>query len=193
MHCAENLVRLLLQKHPELIRKADSNKETALHHAAKTEQVGIVEMIVRADSSLGPQAERSSANQRDADGLTPLLRAATMDLVQVVITILRYSPKSITLCDSNGRNALHLLRLKSSHDGSALFSFPIIQKLVNEADHDGNTPLHLAIKRKDHNMASMLLDTVNIQPDVKNRNGLTPRDLMKSQQELSDEMVSNYE
>lgn len=195
-------MQLLLQKCPGLIRQADINKETPLHHAAKTDQMGIVEMILREDSSLdlqkaesstaSPGKERLSANQRDADGLTPLLRAATMGLVQVVITILHYSPKSIAICDSNGKSALHLMNLQNYHGGSELFSLESIQSLVNEADHEGNTPLHLAMKRQDHIMAKILLDTVNIQPNVKNREGLTPRDLMKSRQELSDNMVSNY-
>jgi len=100
----------------------------------------------------------SAAYARDNDGLTPLLRAAKSGRFRIVRDLLKRCPQSAYMRDPEGKTFLHLLRFEGgdvdehSADqlfkqmGENLFKLPEAddQRLV--LDHEGNTPLHYAIK-----------------------------------------------
>lgn len=100
----------------------------------------------------------SAAYARDKDGLTPLLRAAKSGRFRIVRTLLESCPQSAYIRDPEGKTFLHLLRFEGEdvdedsaeqvfkQMGENLFTIPEAdaQRLV--LDHEGNTPLHYAIK-----------------------------------------------
>ncbi|XP_074302240.1 protein ACCELERATED CELL DEATH 6-like [Silene latifolia] len=179
--CTEGATKLLLEKHPELAKRVDKRKRTALYYAAQTNKQGHVEAILK--------AEKSCAYIRDEAGLTPLLRAASLGQPDALRTILLHCPESVAICDSKGKTALHLIEFRSYQEGIELLRNPAMKKLINIPDTEGNTPLHVAGKNSDHILAKVILDTDNTGATVRNKEGFTPWDIIKLQPELTEQMV----
>ncbi|GAB4851394.1 hypothetical protein Ancab_030797 [Ancistrocladus abbreviatus] len=177
----EKAVKLLLEKRAELVKAADNQKRTALHFAAERGPEWPIELLLKQD--------KSCAYLRDAEGLTPLLRASTLGHIGVVSAILVHCLPSIAICDIAGRTMLHLMKLPSYQAGVELLKFPAIRRLINKPDQEGNTPLHLAVKNGNHDMVNVLLSDSDIEPTVKNGEGFTAWDLIKSQPDASENMA----
>lgn len=173
----------MLQKHPELTKKAEKHKQTALFYAAVGNKEAHVEAIL--------QNEKSCAHLRDENGLTPLLVAASLGQLKAVRAILFHCPQSVAICDTNCKTALHLLKLASYEEGMEMLAIPALKRLINKPDLEGNTPLHLAANNSDHIKAKVILDTDKTGINLRNKEGSTPWDLIKLQQDLSENMVSN--
>ena len=84
------------------------------------------------------------------------------------------------------------MKLESYEEGIELLMNPAMERLINVPDLEGNTPLHLAVKNSDHIKAKVILDMDKTGINLRNKNGDTPWDLTKRQQELSENMVSSY-
>ncbi|GAB2267055.1 hypothetical protein Dimus_002037 [Dionaea muscipula] len=157
----------VLEERPDLIKRADQKMKTVLHYAVEEGRLSMVKMLLAKDSS--------QAFVFDEDGLTPLLRAATLGCFPTVKVILDHSPQSAGLSDADKRTALHLAKM-----GRSLVRFlklTAILDLINEPDKDGNTPLHLAIKNSDAAKANALLEVKGVNWRVRNNDGCTAMDL----------------
>lgn len=137
------------------------------------------------------QNEKSCAHLRDENGLTPLLVAASLGQLKAVRAILFHCPQSVAICDTNCKTALHLLKLASYEEGMEMLAIPALKRLINKPDLEGNTPLHLAANNSDHIKAKVILDTDKTGINLRNKEGSTPWDLIKLQQDLSENMVSS--
>ena len=174
----------MLEKQPQLAQKADYHKRTALFYAAEANKHSHVETILKTD--------KSCAFLRDDTGLTPLLRAASLGQLQAVRAILLYCPESVTICDKNGKTALHVVELKEYADGVELLQIPALERLINEQDLDGNTPLHLAAMNSSYVKANVVIDSEKGDLNIRNKEGFTAWDLIRLQPELSEQMVSTF-
>ncbi|XP_021724723.1 protein ACCELERATED CELL DEATH 6-like [Chenopodium quinoa] len=86
----------------------------------------------------------------DADGMTPLLRAAFSSNLSVVDVIINNCPESIVVCDPKGKNVLHYIRFPTTLQAKEFLEkaeIPVL--LINKQDHDGNTPMHIAVMNHD--------------------------------------------
>ncbi|KAL9263903.1 ACCELERATED CELL DEATH 6-like protein [Drosera capensis] len=179
--CTVRAVELLLEKRPELIKKTDNHKMTALHCAAERGPEWSIKLLLKRD--------RSCAYLRDAEGLTPLLKGATSGRMQAVQIILLHCPQSITICDTKGGSILHIITLKSKQDGDELVKLREVNRLNNEPDHEGNTPLHQAVLDCNLIMVDLLLGNYNTDLMARNKEGLMAWESINSLPEVSDSMA----
>lgn len=119
----------------------------------------------------------------DANGLTPLHRAASLNMpynVELIRFILYHCPQSAEICDASGRSILHLLisRMPSYQEGKKLLSFKEIYALRNYQDQQGNTPLHGAVWNEDINMVRVLLES-STKLSIKNTEGISVASLIQ--------------
>uniref|UniRef100_A0A803KQH7 PGG domain-containing protein n=1 Tax=Chenopodium quinoa TaxID=63459 RepID=A0A803KQH7_CHEQI len=119
----------------------------------------------------------------DANGLTPLHRAASLGMpfnIEVIRSILYHFPQSAEVCDTLGNSILHLLigRMPSYLEGKNLLKFKEIFALRNYQDQRGNTPLHIAARSKDINMVRVLLE-FSTKLSIKNKEGISVASLIQ--------------
>ncbi|XP_057950235.1 protein ACCELERATED CELL DEATH 6-like [Malania oleifera] len=169
-------VETVVDEHPDLVKQKDEFGRTALHYAA----------ISRWSSSFASWLLRkdvSAAYEHDANGLTPLLLAASVGGRAIIEEILKYCPDSMELLDRKDRHILHaVIESNSYRTFQVLLKNPQMQKLINKPDKEGNTPLHLAIQKKDYPVLKELLTNknVDIMPEIK----VTIRDHLRSDPEF---------
>uniref|UniRef100_A0A803MYF4 PGG domain-containing protein n=1 Tax=Chenopodium quinoa TaxID=63459 RepID=A0A803MYF4_CHEQI len=92
------------------------------------------------------QKSEVSVNERDKDGVTPLLRAALQSHFCAVKTILDEHPECLEMCDLEGKTVLHLLKFQSYDEAKKFFhENPRVLNLKDQQDNMGNTPAHIAV------------------------------------------------
>ncbi|PHU01307.1 hypothetical protein BC332_31094 [Capsicum chinense] len=145
LHIAANegrieVVHLLLSIHEHhketIMRTTDENGDTALHKALRSRHQDVARLSVKED----PEFEFPSNKARE----TPLYLAAESGKVDVLHELLNHCPDCCEMLDSNGRNALlEAIFCSRANVVSYLLKPTKWDKLIEDPDNDGNTPLHL--------------------------------------------------
>ncbi|KAL2933617.1 Ankyrin-1 [Bienertia sinuspersici] len=200
IHCNVKIGRFLLEKDSDLAYIVNESKEAPLHLAIKHHSESIVSRIkqlhlfneggqVNSNVKFVPEEDMSSVINflvekgscvtcwGDANGLTPLHRAAALSIpyhLQVIRFILYHCPESSEVCDGSGNSILHLLinRMPSYQEAKSLLSFKEISALRNYQDQQGDTPLHIAARNMDISMVRALLKLPS-KLSIKNIHGIS--------------------
>ncbi|XP_033116147.1 transient receptor potential cation channel subfamily A member 1-like [Anneissia japonica] len=157
MACAQgspNIVEILLNSEDgcKVIDHKSFVGQTALHTAAKYNHIDVAKVLIKRGCKL---------DEKDNDGLTPLLLGCFMDSWQTSWLLLEHGA-SLTNTDAKGRNLLHFVVYKAS----TIISMPIslyksvernLSSLVNVQDIDGNSPLHCAVEYGGSNQVHRML------------------------------------
>ncbi|KAF3679799.1 putative ankyrin repeat-containing protein-like [Capsicum annuum] len=138
----------------KLMRMTDENGAPTLHKAVRNRHKDVASFLVKED----PEFEFPSNKEQE----TPMYLAAKSSLREALVEILNSckKPTSSTdplnrtplhaaviqehtkLLDNNGRNALHEAILYSQESVVNFLLKPKRDKLIEDPDNDGNTPLH---------------------------------------------------
>lgn len=122
---------------PEILKRPDALGWTPLHYAALRGNLEATRVLVQQDSSIAYILENS--------GLSPLHVAAYAGHLKVVEELIRCRPDTCDLVNHNGQTVLHAAVLGGRINVvKFILKTPKLAGLINEADKDGNTPLHLA-------------------------------------------------
>ncbi|XP_042479806.1 uncharacterized protein LOC122060772 [Macadamia integrifolia] len=163
-------IKALHNSIPELNRKKDQFGKTALYYATQEKYIRIMRLLLKLDAS--------SAYICDNEGRSPLLAAASMGNCSTVEAILEVCPDLIESSDDSGHNALHLaVKYNSTKRLESFLELPGMITLINEPDHEGNTPLHLATMARHYHMIPALSRTNYVDLTAKNNDGKTALDL----------------
>jgi len=159
----------------------DVDGVTPLHVAAECHALNMMPMILKNGVNVDVASSR---------GVTPLLHASSMGNPDAVDLLLVYGA-DITKHDAHGRTAIHEAvygwkpALASTYGiqekphkqwhnvlhklldyAQSTMSFQRLCQLINKQDHNGATPLHIALDRKQYSMALWLLE-YGAHPDIR--------------------------
>ncbi|KAF7141304.1 hypothetical protein RHSIM_Rhsim06G0145300 [Rhododendron simsii] len=116
--------------------------------------------------------------QRDLCGFFPIHTASSEGHVDIIQGMLQHCPDSRELLTLQGQNIFHVA-VKSGNDKavSSMLKMPELEKLLNEKDDEGNTPLHLATICGHPRIVSDLTWDERVNLELGNKDGLTVLDI----------------
>ncbi|KAE9457629.1 hypothetical protein C3L33_10467, partial [Rhododendron williamsianum] len=120
----------------------------------------------------------AAAYQRDIYGLFPIHTASSEGHVEIIQGMLQHCPDSRELLTLQGQNIFHVAA-KSGNDkaASSMLKMPELEKLLNEKDDEGNTPLHVATICGHPRIVRALTWDERVDLELVNNDGLTALDI----------------
>ncbi|KAM0943826.1 putative ankyrin repeat-containing domain, PGG domain, ankyrin repeat-containing domain superfamily [Dioscorea sansibarensis] len=176
---SKEITRLLLDWKLELGRAADDSGSIPLHYVAAAGDTQMAKILLEHDVS--------TAYIPDKDGFCCIHIAAHMGHVGVICRLLEFCPDSIELVDHRFRRSFVHVAVLNHRQGvmKHVLQTKALEKLLNQKDCDGNTPLHLAVKNGAKEIVYDLLSDRSVESNVMNNEGLTPLDLSLTSMEMS--------
>ena len=166
------IVEILLEKRPELIDLTDSDGNTALHYAAHKDRQRAVEMLLRNGTDL--------AYRRNNQKQTPLHVAARYGSAAAIKALLRQCPDAAEMTDAAGHNAFHAAVAGGKTNAlRCLLHLVRPAGLLNRADNNGDTPLHIAADKGHVQTALLLLKDRRVDLCARNSSDHTARSLLE--------------
>ncbi|KAL7216953.1 hypothetical protein ACSBR1_028810 [Camellia fascicularis] len=168
-----DVMEALVRAKPELIKEADHHGRTPLYYAASMGDCRTVQRLLQLYTDI--------VYMSDQDGVSPLHVAAYRGHTNIIKEIIKCCPDSGELLDLRGQNTLHFAVLggKSSVVRYILETTEL-KGLINQADNDGNTPLHLATRERKSWIARYLIWDERVDQRPKNNIGQTAIDYEES-------------
>ncbi|XP_051153030.1 ankyrin repeat-containing protein At5g02620 [Andrographis paniculata] len=161
------VVKALLDAHPELLMTVDTANTTALHTAAMQGRIDVVEYFLGIESSL--------ANIARSNGKTALHSAARNGHVAVVAALLSKARGLTTRTDKKGQTALHMA-VKGQNLDVVEALIGADPSTVSMVDTKGNTPLHIATRKGRAPIVERLLSRKETETGAVNRSNETAVD-----------------
>jgi len=172
------IFRYLVENRRELAAQKDDQGSTPLHYVASCGDLEMTRSILNAGSN-----QQYIAHICDNNGTYPIHVAASQGNVEIIQLILQSRRDSFELVDNSGRNFLHV----AVNEGRTKVVKFLIEEgelkyfLINQQDDNGDTPLHLAVRKHDLVMVKLLLKFENLSKVLRNIDGMTALDLMDSE------------
>lgn len=161
------VLKVLMEAHPELSMTVDLSNTTALHTAATQGHIEVVNFLLEAGSGLATIAR--------SNGKTALHSAARNGHLEVLKALLEKEPEITKRTDRKGQTALHMAVKGQSSE--------VVEQLimadpssVNMVDNKCNTPLHIATRKGRAQIVRMLLGQKETDTKAVNRAGETAID-----------------
>lgn len=131
------VVKAIVSKYPGTIRKTDAIGWTPLHYAALSGNLEATQMLMHGDNLISYISDES--------GMSALHVAAYAGHTKVMKEIIRLRPDTCHLVNDKGQTILHVAIIGGQEKVvKCILKMSNLGGLLNEADEDGNTPLHLA-------------------------------------------------
>ncbi|XVE54224.1 hypothetical protein DITRI_Ditri03aG0063400 [Diplodiscus trichospermus] len=189
LHGHTDLVRYILSQKPGFAKFVNSKGYSPLHLACANGHVEIVKELLKFD---GEETEHELCRRKDKKGRTPLHLAVIKGRDRVVAALIIACPESAREVTDRGETILHLI-LKNEHGCKMLrgllegFKY---KEMLNWKDEEGNTVLHLAALRKQHEVMRFLLEQSELDVNAVNSNELKALDiLLKGPTQSNDQQI----
>ncbi|TKY48461.1 Ankyrin repeat-containing protein [Spatholobus suberectus] len=162
-----DVLKILMEAHPESSMTVDPSNTTALHTAAIQGHTEIVKFLLEEGSSLATIAR--------SNGKTALHSAARNGHLQVVKALLEKEPGVATRTDKKGQTALHMA-VKGQNLAVVEELIKADPSSINMVDNKGNTALHIATRKGRAQIVKLLLKQKETVTSAVNRCGETSVD-----------------
>ncbi|KAL3714939.1 hypothetical protein ACJRO7_006790 [Eucalyptus globulus] len=137
LHRKLGMLEEICSRNQQLFELKDDRRGTPLHLAAYINYCDGIKFLLRKFAS--------SAVEYDRDGHFPIHVACKEGHVEAIKELLQQWPDPTELINRHGQNILHVC---AKHGRIRALRYILgnanLEKLINERDNDGNTPLHLA-------------------------------------------------
>lgn len=153
----------MVSKYPDIIKRAEDQLGwTPLHYAALRGNLEATQLLMQRDSSVSYILDKS--------GMSALHVAAYAGHTDVMEEMIRCRPDICDLVNHYGQTALHAAVL-GGRTNVIMHSLSMskLAELINEADADGNTPLHLAAIKKNPEIIRALTGDPRVDTIATNR------------------------
>ncbi|KAI4354311.1 hypothetical protein L6164_003184 [Bauhinia variegata] len=172
------LLEEIVESRPELMYLRDENGGTPLHFAASIGDIRGIRILLKEASS--------TALERNIKGHLPIHIASKKGHVNVVKEILQRDwYDAMDFLNQKGQNIFHVAA-KNGKDKIVKYILQNkkLEKLLNEKDNNGNTPLHLASMNMHPKVMFCLARDSRIKLNLINNDGLTARDIVLLQRSM---------
>lgn len=144
----------------------DDNGQTPLHYAASTNFAEGVQFFLL--------KHKMHIIEKDADGFFPIHCASKYGHVGILVKLLYNCLDAREFVNQDGQNILHVAA-KYGKFGVVkyILQTPGLELLLNEKDHEGDTPLHLAATNWHPKVVSCLTWDKRVDLNLVNNKGLT--------------------
>ncbi|XP_043714896.1 protein ACCELERATED CELL DEATH 6-like [Telopea speciosissima] len=161
------IMKIVLKFKPQLIQLRDAQKRTPLHYAARLNFWDGLNVLLDMDTS--------AVYQSDDKGFFPIHVAAREGHTKILQLLIKRCPGSWELLtEQEQENALHVAAKSGKVEMVGyILKNPMLEKLLNEKEKDGNTPLHLAAMAGHYKVVHVLTRDVRVNLCLKNYNKLT--------------------
>ncbi|KAG9456235.1 hypothetical protein H6P81_000743 [Aristolochia fimbriata] len=168
-----DIMRRLVEVMPVLTRHPDQYGSSPLHYAATSGNLKIVHRLLEVDSSV--------AYLSDREGSTPVHLAARGGYPKIIQLLLRHRPDCGEALDSRKRNCLHIAVENGKRNVVKYILKTLeLRNLINEADIDGNTPLHLAVINRHQWILYLLVADRRVDKKLMNGSSMSALDIAES-------------
>ncbi|KAK1420788.1 hypothetical protein QVD17_22654 [Tagetes erecta] len=161
------VLKVLMEMHPELAMTVDISNTTALHTAAIQGNIGVMNYLLEIESSLASIAR--------SNGKTALHSASRNGHLDAVKALLEKAPGISGRIDKKGQTALHMAAKGQSHEVVEEL-IRVDPSLINMVDAKGNSALHIAARKGRVQIVKMLLARNETDTRVVNRSNETAFD-----------------
>ncbi|XP_074318956.1 protein ACCELERATED CELL DEATH 6-like [Silene latifolia] len=161
---AEKTGRKLLEKYWWLINLRDDSGKTALDYAKQSNAFWLVNMLNNPSLIKKEEFDWIEACKREETAAVLAFVDNCQDLQQA--------------CRRENDTPLHHIKLPTYKEYLNFLKIPSIAELKNTTDHEGATPLHRAIERKDKLFAKVLLLDEGVERIIQDHYGRTSMDLL---------------
>ncbi|XP_062015295.1 ankyrin repeat-containing protein At5g02620 [Rosa rugosa] len=162
-----DVLKILMDAHPELTMTVDLSNTTALHTAANQGHIEVVNFLLEAGSSLATIAR--------SNGKTALHSAARNGHLEVMKALLEKEPGIATRTDKKGQTALHMAAKGQNLEVVELL-INADSALINMCDNKENTALHIATRKGRTEIVKMLLQHSETEVKTINKSAETALD-----------------
>ncbi|XP_049388106.1 ankyrin repeat-containing protein At5g02620-like [Solanum stenotomum] len=152
---------------------------TPLHAAVIQEHTGLRKLV--SDMLKWKKSLAYDWAGSENDWTTAFHIAASEGHKSMMHELLKHCPDCWDMVNSNGQNVLHVAILLNDHERfvQALFKLRFCNSLVDKADNEGNTPLHLLAAYGNH-VPESILDNPRAKKMTFNKQNQTPLDIASS-------------
>ncbi|XP_024198407.1 ankyrin repeat-containing protein At2g01680 [Rosa chinensis] len=146
---SKGIVRTMVSKNPEMTKNVDALGWTPLHYAAFRGNLEATRVLMQCDSS--------ASYILDNSGMSALHVAAHAGHTKIMKELILLRPDICDLLNDQGQTALHAAVLGARVNVvEYILKTPELAAIINEADKDGNTPLHLATLHQNDKIIKVL-------------------------------------
>lgn len=174
----KKLIKQLLEWNPELKSVQDKCGSTPLHLLASVKGLDVTELLP------GSHSDQSHSNgpcdflKKDSNGMLPIHVAASNGRLEIVERLLKACHHCMCFRNASGQSFLHVaVENKCLGVVRHVCKEQTLHGILNLQDQDGNTALHLAVKRGYQLIFCFLMSNPGVCLNLANKEGHTPRDL----------------
>ncbi|XP_074318285.1 uncharacterized protein LOC141655086 [Silene latifolia] len=163
--CPEETGRTILEKYWWVINSRDNQGKTALDYAKQANVLWPVSLLTNP----------SLIQKEEFDWIEACKREETLAVLAFVDNC---QDLQRAYREENDTPLHHVILVATHKDYFNFLKIPSIAELKNTTDHDGATPLHRALERKDMLLAKILLLDGGVERTIADHNGGTSMDLL---------------
>ncbi|KAL6283281.1 hypothetical protein ACE6H2_014210 [Prunus campanulata] len=151
----------MVSRNPEIVKEADAIGWTPLHYAALIGNPEATRVLTQCDSSVSYILDKS--------GMSALHVAAYAGQTKVLEELIQCLPDTSDLLNVKGQTVLHAAVLGGRVNVvKYILKTPQLAGLINEADKDGNTALHLAAIHQNIEIIGTLASDSRVDTTIRN-------------------------